>query len=148
MDPNDDDDDEAVPVGPFTDFGQWGKGRIDLRVFLQDEFWVDSQGAGHTLTSMSDEHRGAVVRVLLINAEQLHIKILYLLVKEIRKVTLARDAEAFGVLLETAVPLMHLTDPYQFMETTVLMKRLRTLTPGAAVLGDLLLEELQRVDGV
>jgi hypothetical protein len=119
MDTND--DDEAIPVGPFTDFGQLDKGRIDLRVFLQDEYWVDGEGAGHALTSMSDEYRQSVVRVLLINAEQLHIKILYLLVKEIRKVTLALDAEAFGILLQTVVPLIHLTDPYQFLETTFLM---------------------------
>jgi hypothetical protein len=84
---------EAVPVGPFTDFGQFGEGRIDLRVFLQSEYWVDGNGIGHCLTSMSDEYRGNVVRVLLISAEKLHIKILYLIVKMLRHATLARDTD-------------------------------------------------------
>jgi hypothetical protein len=140
-------DDEPVPVGPFTDFGQFGEGRIDLRVFLQSEYWVDAKGTGHTLTSMSDEYRLNVVRVLLVSAEKLHIKVLYLMVKMIHNATIARDHEAFGDLLRTAVPLMHLKDPYQFMESTVLMKRLRELTPDAPELGDLLLQELQRSDG-
>jgi hypothetical protein len=72
----DNDDDEPVPVGPFTDFGQFGQGRIDLRVFLQSEYWVDAKGTGHTLTSMDDEYRRNVVRVLLVSAEKLHIKVL------------------------------------------------------------------------
>jgi hypothetical protein len=141
------DDDEPVPVGPFTDFGQFGEGTIDLRVFLQSEYWVDGKGIGHTLTSMSDEYRGNVVRVLLVSAEKLHIKVLYLMVKMIHNATIARDHEAFGDLLRTAVPLMHLKDPYQFMENTVLLTRLRELTPDAPELGDLLLQELQRTDG-
>jgi len=113
-------DHEAVRVGPFTNFGQFGQGRIDLRVFLQSEYWVDEEGTGHTLVSMSDEYRHSVVRVLLINAENLQIKILYLIVQLIRKATIARDTESFGVLLQTAVPLMHLKDPYEFMESGVL----------------------------
>jgi hypothetical protein len=138
---------EPVPVGPFTDFGQFGEGRIDLRVFLQSEYWVDGNGIGHCLTSMSDEYRGNVVRVLLIKAENLHIKILYLMVQMIREATIARDTDSFEALLRTAVPLMHLKDPYEFMENTVLMTRLRELTPDAPQLGDLLLQELQRTDG-
>jgi hypothetical protein len=138
---------EPVPVGPFTDFGQFGEGRIDLRVFLQSEYWVDEEGTGHTLTAMSDKYRGNVIRVLLISAEKLHIKILYLIVKMIREATLARDTDQFETLLRTGVPLMHLKDPYEFMENTLLMKRLRELTPDAPELGDLLLQELQRTDG-
>lgn len=140
-------DHEAMPPGPFTDFGQFGPGRIELSVFLQSEFWVDDEGTGHALTDMSDEYRQSVVRALLVNAERLHIKILNLIMKEIRKATAARDTELFGVLLETAVPLMHLKDPYEFMESTVLMTRLRELTPDAPQLGDLLLQELRKVDG-
>jgi hypothetical protein len=138
---------EPVPVGPFTDFGQFGEGRIDLRVFLQSEYWVDGNGIGHCLTSMSDEYRGNVVRVLLIKAEQLHIKILYLIVQMIRNATIARDTDQFETLLRTGVPLMHLKDPYEFMESTLLVRRLRELTPDAPQLGDLLLQELQRTDG-
>jgi hypothetical protein len=141
------DDDEPVPVGPFPDFGQFGEGRIDLRVFLQSEYWVDSKGMGHTLTSMDDEERSNVVRVLLVSAEKLHIKVLYLMVKMIHNATIARDHESFGHLLRTAVPILHLRDPHEFMESTVLMTRLRELTPDAPELGDLLLQELQRSDG-
>lgn len=140
-------DHEAIPPGPFTDFGQFGPGRIDLRVFLQSEFWVDDEGMGHALASMSDEYRHNVVRVLLISAEKLHIKILNLIMKEIRKATSTHDTELFGVLLETAVHLINLTDPYEFMESTVLMRRLRELAPDAPHLGDLLLQELLKIDG-
>jgi hypothetical protein len=99
----------SVPVGPFTDFGQFGRGRIDLRVFLQSDYWVDEDGTGHALTAMSDE--------------------------------------SFGFLLQTAAPLLYLKDPYEFIESTVLVTRLRALTPDAPELGDLLLQELQRTDG-
>jgi hypothetical protein len=138
---------EAVPVGPFTDFGQFGQGRIDLRVFLQSEYWVDGNGVGHCLTSMGDEYRGNVVRVLLMRAENLHIKILYLIVRMLREATIARDTDTFETLLRTAVPLMHLKDPYELMENTLLMKRLRELSPDAPELGDLILQELQRTEG-
>ena len=30
-----------LPGGPFTDFGQFGSGKMDLRFFLQSEKWVD-----------------------------------------------------------------------------------------------------------
>jgi hypothetical protein len=138
---------EAVPVGPFMNFGQFGQGRIDLRVFFQSEYWVDGNGVGHCLTTMSHEYRCNVIRVLLIRAENLHIKILYLIVRMLREATIARDTDTFETLLRTAVPLMHLKDPYELMENTLLMKRLRELSPDAPELGDLILEELQRTDG-
>jgi hypothetical protein len=137
----------SVPVGPFTDFGQFGRGRIDLRVFLQSDYWVDEDGTGHALTAMSDEYRCNVVRVLLVNAQNLHIKLLYLIVRMLREATTAQDYESFGFLLQTAAPLLYLKDPYEFIESTVLVTRLRALTPDAPELGDLLLQELQRTDG-
>ena len=96
MDANDHD---TRPDRPFTDFGQFGSGKLDLRVFLQDEYWVDKDGTGHLITSMSDEYRSNVIRMLLINAAPLQMKILNLISGMINGAIGNRDASAMESLL-------------------------------------------------
>jgi hypothetical protein len=57
---------------PFTDFGQWGPGRMDLRVFDQDVFWVDRLGNPHLLTEMPQEYKLNVLAFLENNVESFY----------------------------------------------------------------------------
>jgi hypothetical protein len=57
---------------PFTDFGQWGIDRMDLRVFDQDLFWVDRFGVPHVLTEMSQEYRLNVLTFLENNVQSFY----------------------------------------------------------------------------
>lgn len=58
---------------PFTEFGQYGEGRIDLRVFDQDVWWVDTHGTPHLLEEMEDGYLSNVEEFLLLNAEDFHM---------------------------------------------------------------------------
>lgn len=55
---------------PFTCFGQFGYGRIDLRVLGQDIYWVDITGAPHLLVDMSPAYRANVMRLIHAQAVQ------------------------------------------------------------------------------
>jgi hypothetical protein len=50
--------------GPFTEFGQFGPGIMDNRVFDQGEYWVDCQGVPHRISEMSFEYLANVVMFL------------------------------------------------------------------------------------
>lgn len=67
-----DDRDLAPDELPFTAFGQFGPGALDLRVFDQDRYWVDHAGVGHRIDAMDDNYRGNVVAMLAARAEQFH----------------------------------------------------------------------------
>ena len=65
-------DPDAIPdePGPFTDFGQFGPGRIDKRVLDQDTYWVDIAGRPHRLNDMPHDYLDNVRRFLLTVAEE------------------------------------------------------------------------------
>jgi hypothetical protein len=139
--------DEPSPDRPFKDFGQFGPGSLDLRVFLQSEYWVDNEGAGHLLTSMSNDYRSNVMRMLLENSARLHMKIFDLIIVIIQKAIVDRDLQALESLLQNEIPLLYVDSPFDFIENTPLMKRLRELVPNGPTLGDVLLQEIQWTDG-
>lgn len=53
---------------PFTDWGQFGIDGLDLRVFDQDDWWVNRLGQPHLLVEMSKEYIGNVITHLEENA--------------------------------------------------------------------------------
>lgn len=53
---------------PFTEFGQFGEGQLDLRVFEQDTWWVDIHGEPHLLEEMSTDYLRNVRLFLLEHA--------------------------------------------------------------------------------
>lgn len=57
---------------PFTDFGQYGEDKIDIRVFEQDVWWVDRTGEPHLLREMSQEYLDNVLEYLYSNVEYFH----------------------------------------------------------------------------
>jgi hypothetical protein len=57
---------------PFTAFGQFGPGQLDLRVFDQDTWWVDRTGAAHLLDEMSDDYLRNVIGFLYERVAEYH----------------------------------------------------------------------------
>jgi hypothetical protein len=142
----DTDENNRLPDGPFTDFGQFGPGKIDLRVFFQTDFWVDIRGTGHLITSMSDEYRSNVIRMLLCNAEAFHMEILLLITGMIHEAVVNRGASVMESLLQNEIPLLLIEDSFDFIENTPLVKGLRELVPNGPTLGDLLIQEIQELE--
>jgi hypothetical protein len=136
--------DKHLSDGPFTDFGQFGSGRLDLRVFLQSKYWVDKEGRGHLLTSMSNEYRRNVIQMLLVNAKVLHLQILFLIIGTIHDAGANQDATFMESFLTIEIPLLDFDNSYEFIENTPLMNRLRELEPNGPTLGDLLIQEVQK----
>jgi hypothetical protein len=132
------------PDGPFTDFGQFGPGKIDLRVFLQSEYWVDIHGTGHLITTMSDAYRSKVIQMLLRTAPVIHLEFLLLAIGKINEAMVLRDPGVVASLLRNEVAFLEDKDSYDFIESTPLMKRLRELVPDGPTLGDLIVEEIQK----
>ena len=95
---------------------------------------------------MSDDYRSNVIRMLLIQAEVLHMEILILITGMIAGAILNRDADGMESLKRNEIPLLQIESSYDFIENTPLMKRLRELSPNGPTLGDLLLHEIQRTD--
>lgn len=62
-------------VLPFTAFGQFGYGAMDLRVLDQQQYWVDVHGRSHLLTQMSSDYLGNVIAHLHDNANSLHLAV-------------------------------------------------------------------------
>jgi len=54
---------------PFTDFGHGGHGAMDIRVFLQDVYWVNVEGKAFRLDEMSTDYLNSVLAVLFEYAE-------------------------------------------------------------------------------
>ncbi|TRW45593.1 hypothetical protein [Georgenia yuyongxinii] len=107
---------------PFEAYGQFGPGRMDLRVFDLDQVWVDIVGVPHALHEMSLEQRSNVTAHVLQYADHY-------------RAAVARDAftEAVVALIDgTRAP--HVpdlpADPREWVESTPLMRRLRAMTPG------------------
>ena len=60
-------------VGPFSQYGQFGHGSLDLRVFDQGEVWVDRFGEAHQIETMTPEYVANVRWMLLSRSEEFHL---------------------------------------------------------------------------
>ena len=113
---------------PFTDFGQFGVGKLDLRVFNQGQYWVDVQGREHLIEEMSEDYRRNVIIHLLTSARFFHSG----LVKEQLIVGLC---QAFGYEIESSFePNIYEQEALSWLEETPLMATLRALTPNSPTL--------------
>jgi hypothetical protein len=54
---------------PFTAFGQYGEGQMDLRVFDQDIYWVNIHGEPFYLNKISPEYVSNLINFLMQHAE-------------------------------------------------------------------------------
>jgi hypothetical protein len=57
---------------PFTAFGQFGPGSLDLRVFDQDVYWVDVTGRAHRIDEMDASYLDNVIAMLDARAVEFH----------------------------------------------------------------------------
>lgn len=113
---------------PFTAFGQFGEDSFDLRVFEQDEYWVDYRGKPHRLSEMPNDYRVNVITFLEERKDRFYVETCLR-----TAVSMAGDAllgRVNGELLAEAVGGPKITDhtPSEWLEATPLMRRLRTLT--------------------
>jgi hypothetical protein len=114
---------------PFTAFGQWGEGHLDLRVLDQDVYWVDRHGTPHHLTTMTPTYRASVLAHLL---EHVHSYWLATCRREVLQCV--GDAWLHGTLggelMAAALGALRTSDlePRAWLESTPLMRRLRALT--------------------
>ena len=60
---------------PFTDFGQFGYGHLDRRVFDDDNdtYWCDITGRAHRITDMTADYRHNVLAFLEHKARYFHL---------------------------------------------------------------------------
>jgi len=117
-------------IPPFTAYGQWGKGLLDVRVFEQDKFWIDYSGMPHRLEEMPSDY---LLNVLLfLNAANLRTK-LWLQCENLAACNRLRDLVLGGNTCETcarqalALGPIFWMGPSRWMESSPLVRRLRTL---------------------
>ena len=113
---------------PFTDFGQFGVGQLDLRVFIQNTYWVDVYGKGHIIDEMSEDYRRNVIIHLLDNARFFHSGL-------VREQVIVALGKTFGYDIESSFESdVADKESIQWLEGTPLMQRFRALTPNAPTL--------------
>lgn len=114
---------------PFTAFGQFGPDSLDIRVFEQAVYWVNTQGEPFRLDEMSHEYRLNVINFLFNDAEHMYITMLkkyaLTIIREVQKSetgTLPLDHP----LMAAAVSLNE-KNPVEWLNSTPLVKRLSEL---------------------
>lgn len=115
--------DDALPEDelPFTAFGQFGEGSLDIRVFAQDTYWVNRQGEPFLIEEMAPDYLSNVLEFLNESAE-------YFFVAMVNKTAVELlfmeggpnlDASAYK-LLRSMADVTHA----EWMQNTVLVKKL------------------------
>ena len=105
---------------------QFGVDQLDLRVFDQDKWWVDHLGRPHRLEEMSAGYRRAVCHYLRRLAPSLHAA---MALREVLEACDAADGSISWVDIasELGLPTIGSHDPWQWLESTPLFRRLTRL---------------------
>lgn len=119
----------AYAERPFTDFGQFGEDHLDLRVFEQNEWWVDRRGVGHRLVEMSEEYRRNVISHLLMFCPSYHAGMAMKEAIESYCALLEDEQPWAAAARELGIPMLFEVEAQTWLESTPLMRRLRALTP-------------------
>jgi hypothetical protein len=119
-------------VGPFTDFGQFGYGKIDKRVLEQDIYWVDIAGTPMFLVDMPADYLRNVIDYLMTKAPDWWSAELAWLTAVI--VLLAASAAPPQVVHRFAehMDALQRTGADEWMRSTPLMRRLQELVAPTA----------------
>jgi hypothetical protein len=105
---------------PFTAFGQFGRGELDLRVFDQDIWWIDRDGAAHRIAEISSDYVEAVVMFLREHQHYFHLGV------QMRwAIQAAGDAMLVRPVIPEPAPRARDVDASSWLEGTRLMLRLR-----------------------
>lgn len=109
---------------PFTAFGQFGRGKLDLRVFDQDIWWVDITGTPHRLDEMRFDYQSNVIMFLREHADGYHAA-------TVIRSCLQTVSDALGghdPVTGLDARVIAAQDPLTWLEQTPLLRRLRELT--------------------
>lgn len=122
LDVDDPDPDDEVAFDP--DRGLLGHAadfdRLDLRVFVQDRWWVDRAGVAHRIDEMPSTYRRNVLAFCRDMAGQYHSGAA---LAEFLELTVGE----FAALRDLDVALVAETDPVAWLESTPLIRRLRAV---------------------
>jgi hypothetical protein len=113
---------------PFTAFGQFGPDALDLRVFDQDQYWVDRNGDPHRLTEMTAEYLENVAAMLEARASEFHLVMVQR--QSVQAIGDALMGTVSGDVLAAELGIGTLDDvtPSAWLASTPLHRRLRQLT--------------------
>lgn len=119
--------DADLPPGelPFTAWGQYEPGMLDLRVFEQDTWWVDREGCPHRLTQMSDDYLHNVIDFLGASVDAFHLAALSRTVVEMLRETLTGVPGVETLACAAGAPTLGDVTPAAWLEGTPLMRSLR-----------------------
>ena len=110
---------------PFTAFGQFGYGKLDIRVFEQDIWWVDIAGHQHVLAAMSQDYLRNVLIFLFEGAHSFHLTVIAKRAIEFADAAVIRGDEAYLSFLahESRIP----SGTIEWLRSTPLVKRIDNL---------------------
>ena len=112
---------------PFTDWGQFGYGSLDLRVLDQTTYWVDVSGAPHHLCDMSPDYRVNVLAFLRDGADYYHLMTIRRLLIELYA---DLDAGCTDPPALRRLPALLEAEPIAWLEATPLVHALQNALPG------------------
>jgi len=116
--------DEFEEIFPFTNFGQFGYGKMDNRVFQQDEYWVDIAGNPHKLEQMPSEYRLNVIMFLRENEKYFFGQTILRTASEVVCDALEGNTNAELMLLGLGVDTIFDLDADEWLNSTPLMRKL------------------------
>lgn len=108
---------------PFTAFGQWGEGHLDLRVFEQDVYWVNIQGVAFKIEEMSVDYIDNVIAHIREHSDMFHLRMIEKMTLEIIQDALDGKENAEVIAFEMGNSIAHQTAT-EWAESNVLMRKL------------------------
>ena len=113
---------------PFTNFNQFGQGRMDLRVFDQNTWWVSIEGKGTLLEELNSEQLTEILNFLFNKAEYFHE--VYTTNQLILMVSAHLEGSAPDGIIEIklmGVDELSMMTPHQWLASTALMRKINKL---------------------
>jgi hypothetical protein len=117
-----------LPEGelPFTAFGQFGEGSMDIRVFEQDKYWVNVEGQPFLLDEMDRDYLLNVMEFLFVEAEYYYVATVRKVALEMLEAGMQGNLNADLPALQTAHS-MSAQEPVQWLNSTRLLQKLHKL---------------------
>ena len=110
---------------PFTHWGQHEHGTLDLRVFEQSVWWIDTAQAPHRITEMSDAYVLNVIGFLLNHRDYYYLCTLRRSLCQMLGDSLLGRPNADLVAEQAGAPPLSELTPSTWLESTPLMRALR-----------------------
>lgn len=120
-------EDEFNEKHPFTNFGQFGKGSFDLRVFDQDEWWITREGEGRKLDELSNTSLLEIMNFFFNHAEWFYdIYVTNKMIDFVAAHLEGMDEEQIETNLRRVDELGN-TKPHEWLSQTLLIRKINQL---------------------